>query len=331
MIFFLYGPDTFRSRQKLKGLKDKFIKEVDKAGLNLTTLDGEKLETPEFEKAISTSPFLAKKRMVIIEDLIAKNPGQKIQKEILEVLDKNNLDNIILIFWEGKLDEAKKQKKKSKISVRRSSLLFERLKKEKYVQEFKLLELAEVKKWAITEIKKRKGKINSAALSLLTDFISNDLWQMSSEIDKLLAYKKNQEITVEDIQNLVKTKLDDDIFKLTDAIGQKDKKLALKLIADQFKSGVKPTELLAKIIWQFKNLLLVKSFVSNQGTGYPTERLVYQLNLHPFVVKKTSAQIKNYNLADLKKIYSQLLKIDYKIKTSQVDPEVLFDLLVVKS
>src|SRR3989344_8785928 len=327
MIILLYGPDTFRSNQKLKGLKDKFIKEVDKTGLNLATLDGVQLETVEFEKAIATPPFLAKKRMVVIKELIAKNRGQKIQKEILEILDKNGLTDVILIFWEGDLGNIKTSRKKSKISTRRSNILFERLKKEKYVQEFELLETSEVRKWASAEIKKKDGQINPAALAMLIDFIGNDLWQLNSEIDKLIAYAKNKEVSVNDVQNLVKTKLDDDIFKLTDALGQKNKKLALKLVSDQLQSGVMPTQLLSKIIWQYKNLLLIKGFVENNGSGYPDKRLGYQLGLHPFVIKKTMAQVKNYDLDSLKKTYSRLLEIDYKIKTSQVSPEVLFDLL----
>ena len=52
---------------------------------------------------------------------------------------------------------------------------------------------------------------------------------------------------------------------------------------------------------------------------------------HPFVAKKTLAQTKNFKTDGLKNIYQQLLNIDLKLKTSQVDPQVLFDLLIVKS
>ncbi len=327
MIIFLYGPDTFRSRQKLTELKDKFTGEIDKAGLNLVTLNGVELEPAEFERAVATPPFLAKKRMVVIEDLITKNRGQKIQKDILDILGKNQLEDTIIIFWEGDLGD---RGGKSKTLVKRSRVLLQRLKKEKYVQEFKLLQPLEVKKWTALETKKRGGKINPDALSMLVDFIGNDLWQINSELDKLLAYCKNKAIKIEDVQNLVKTKLDDDIFKLTDAIGQRNKKMALKLISDQFASGISPTQLLAKIIWQFKNLILIKDFVETNGSGYSTERLIYQLGLHPFVIKKTMYQIKNYKLEDLKKLYSHLAEIEHKIKTSQLEPEVLFDLFIAK-
>lgn len=331
MIFFLYGPDTFRSRLKLKQIKDKFIAEVDKSALNIEALDGTKLETPQFEKAINTMPFLAKKRLVIIEDLISKNKGQKIQKEILETLGKKELTDTVVVFWESGLGDDKAKKSRSKVTTKRSNLLFGRLKKEKYAQEFNLLNEAETVRWTASEIKNRNGKIQPAALNLLAELVGNDLWQMNSEIDKLLAFAKNQEITVADVSGLVKTKLDENIFKLTDALGQKNKTLALKLISDQLKSGTLPTELLTKITWQFKNLLLVKDFMEQNGDAYPSDRLTYQLGLHPFVVKKTLAQARFHQLASLKKTYKNLLGIDYKIKTSQISPEVLFDLLVIKT
>ncbi|MFA6255260.1 MAG: DNA polymerase III subunit delta [Patescibacteria group bacterium] len=328
MIFFLWGPDTFRSRQKLKEIKEKFVKELDKSSLNIEILKGDTLETPEFEKAVSTPPFLAKKRLVIIEDLISKNKGQKIQKEILEALDKNGLKDTIIVFWESGLDGGKSR---SKISQKRSNLLFSRLKKEKYAQEFDLLTEQEVCRFASEQIKKRGGKIEPSALNLLADLTGNDLWQLNSEIDKLLAFRPNQLITVADVNELVKNKLEADIFKLTDALGQKNKKLALKLISDQLRGGTSPTELLTKITWQFKNLLLVKSFMESHGSGYSSSRLTYTLGLHPFVIKKTMAQAHFHQLPTLKKIYQNLITIDYKIKTSQIDPEVLFDLLVIKT
>jgi len=328
MIFFLYGPDTFRSRQKLKEIKEKFIKEIDKSSLNIEILKGETLETPEFEKAVLTPPFLAKKRLVIIEDLISKNKGQKIQKEILEALGKNGLEDTIIVFWESGLDGTKAREK---VSQKRSNLLFNRLKKEKYAQEFNLLTEPEVYRFAAEQIKSRGGKIEPSALSLLADLTGNDLWRLKTEIDKLLAFACGRLITIADVNELVKNKLEADIFKLTDALGQKNKKLALKLISDQLRGGTSPTELLAKITWQFKNLLLVKSFMEDHGSSYPSPRLTYTLGIHPFVIKKTMAQARFHQLPTLKKIYRHLITIDYKIKTSQINPEILFDLLVIKS
>jgi len=331
MIFFLYGPDTFRSRQKLREIKEKFIREIDKSSLNIESLDGEKLDITDFEKALFTPAFLAKKRLVIVENLLSKNKGKIIQNEVLEILEKNDLAEVILVFWESGLDDAKAKKSKAKKPGKRSLGLFNQLNKEKLAQKFALLDEYGTNQWAAAEFKKRGGKIQPAALKLLTDLVGNDLWQLNGEIDKLMAFTRGQEISAANVTQLVKIKLDEDTFKLTDALAQKNKKVALKLISDQLKNGTSAVELLTLIIWQFKNLLIVKSFMAKNGAGYPPTRLTYQLGLHPFVVKKAMTMARNYQLENLKDIYQHLLKIDYKIKTSQINAEVLFDLLVVNS
>ena len=329
MIFFLFGPDTFRSRQKLKEIKAKFIKEVDKSALNIETLDGQDLEPVAFKQAVFAVPFLAKKRLVIVENLLGSPRGQKKQKEILEILETDLPQETIIVFWEGGLTRPKT--KKSRPAAGKSPGLFNFLKKEKLAQEFNLLNQNEVFRWAASEVKKRGGKINPDALKLLTDLVGDDLWQLNSEVDKLLAQARGKAVGLIEVSELVKTKLEEDIYKLTDALGQKNKSLATKLIGDQLKSGTNPVELLAKITWQFKNLLLVKEFSQKNGLGYAADRLSYQLGLHPFVVKKTLAQIKFFQPNQLKQLYRRLLEIDYKLKISQTDPEVLFDLLVIKS
>lgn len=332
MIIFLHGPDTFRSRKKLKELKDKFLKDVDKSGLNLEILDGEKLEIADFERAVSTLPFLAKKRLVVVEDLLSKNKGQKIQKEIAETLKKNKLAEVIVIFWESADFSGKAKKIKGKKSTApRTHVLLPILLKEKYAQEFKLLSQPEVYRFAEREFKNRGVKIQSPALKLLGDLVGNDLWRLSGEIEKLSAFAKGKEISLNDVAALVETKLEEDIFKLTDALGQKNKKAALKLIADQLKAKSSATELLGMITWQFRNLLLVKSFMEQNGGGYGSSAMSYQLGLNPYVAQRASAQARYYQISELKKIYQNILQIDYKLKTSQINPEVLFDLLVIKT
>ena len=325
MIFFLFGPDTYRSRQKLNEIKAKFIREIDQGGLNLEVLTGKNLTPANFENAVFSAPFLAKKRLVVAEGLLSESRDAKTQKEILAILKKGVPQDTVLVFWESEVSAKKGKKKKGDTD------LFSFLKKTEFIQEFNLLDAAGVQRWLNQEIKNRRGKIEPAAIKLLSDLVGNDLWRLNAELDKLIAKLRGKIITQNDVSDLVQIKLEENVFKLTDALGQKNKPLALKLISDQLKSGVSPIELLAKIVWQFKNLLLVKEFSENFGFGYQTERLTSRLGLHPFVIKKSQEQAKFYSLPDLKKTYRQLLETDYKLKTSQIDSEVLFDLLIAKS
>lgn len=322
MIIFLYGEDTYRSSQKLNQIKDKFIKEVDSSGMNLTTLDGAKLKFEEFNQQVKASPFLARKRMVIIKNLISENKSKEIQKEIVELLNtewKNPKEDNILIFWES----ADHSKSKSK------SALWERLVKEKFAEEFQPLKPTQLNSWVEKEIIKRGTKIEKSAIPLLAALVGNDLWQMSSEIEKLINFCQNKPITTANIENLVKAKFDDNIFNLVDALGNNNKKLALKLMSDQFNLESDEMYLLSMLIRQFRILLLTKD-LSEKNPRLGKETVAQELQIHPFVAQKALWQIKNFTLDKLKYIYRMLLDMDFKIKTSSLKPRVLFDLFIAK-
>lgn len=322
MIIFLYGDDTYRSTQKLEDLKAKFLREVDATGMNLISLDGAKLKFEEFNQQIKASPFLARKRMVIIKNLISENKSKEIQKEIVSLLDKewkNKEDDNILIFWEGI----------SKPGSKTKDALWKRLVKEKFAQAFYLLEPMEINSWITKEIEKRGAKIDKDAINLLGALAGNDLWQMSNEITKLISFAQDKSISGSDVESLVKAKFDENIFNLIDALGAKNKKLALKLLSDQFELEVHPLELLASLIWQFRILLLAKD-LQRENPRISQSEIVNQLDIHPFVVKKSFGRLKNFSLEQLKSIYNELLQIDYKIKTSNLNPQLFFDLLIAQ-
>ena len=260
--------------------------------------------------------------MVIAEHLLKTAKTKKIQQDFLTLLEEKNSDGCIIVVWEEGADEAFEKK---------GNPLLNKLTAERYAQYFDWLEPAAVSHWIAAEFKKRGGVATSAASALLSVMVGNDLWQASSEIDKLIAFRRNQPITDHDVKTLTQANIDDDIYQLTNALSERNRRAALVLIARQLKSGTAPLELLAKIGWQLKNLLLIKDFMDTNGEGYPSARIGQQLGIHPFVVKKTLPQLTRYSLLDLKKMYRQVLEIDYKIKTSQINPEVLFDLLVVKN
>lgn len=317
MIFFLYGPDTFRSREKLKELKKKFLFEVDESSLNLTILDGSSLDIEEFNKAVATPPFLARRRMVIVENLISSYSDQDLIKQVLEILNKKDLiRDILLIFIET--DNFKKD-----------NLLFKRLVKEKYAQEFDLLRDNELKNWLRAEVKKRGGKISAEAIEKLISLIGNDLWQMDSEVDKLIAYVDLKAIEEKDVEELVKGKFDDNIFHFIDALATKNTQLAHQLLADQFNSGANELYILTMLIRQFRILLQVKEMAGEKRYLAKNE-VATELEIHPFVAQKAISQTRNFSLEKLKSIYGQLLDTDVKIKTNYASLPVLFDLLLSK-
>ncbi len=304
MIYFIFGPDTYRSRAKLNQLikQDSPNREVERV------TDGESIKLGEFKQKILANNLLSPKKLVIFEKVMQN----KEQAEITSFLKETKLPSEdILIFFEEKVDK---------------KLLLYKFLKEK-AEIFELAELTEekIKQWLMDYIKQRGGKIEPAAIKELL-FLTHDLWFLSRELDKLIAYQKN--ITLANVQLLTPAGLDDNIFNLTDALGSRQQPLALKLISEQLATGVEPLYLLSMIIRQFRILLQLREAMERtRFVNYQT--LAQELKLHPYVVQKTLGQAQKYTLEQLKKIYQQLEKLDLKLKSSKLSAESLLTRFII--
>jgi DNA polymerase III subunit delta len=314
MIIFLYGQDNYRSQEKLFDLINKFKEKRDLQGTSITELDGESLSNDEFRKNVLSAGLFAKKRMIIIKNLLAENKDQELLEEIMKFLkNKNNEDNVV-IFYEIASPLKNKLNKK----------VFDLLAKEKYAEQFEALDERNLNKWIHALVQKEKGQISDSAVSLLIDFFGNNLWSIKNEIDKALAYGQGK-ITPEILKLLGESEKEENIFALMDALVAKNKKRAVELLEKELAKGTFFPQIIGSLAYQFRIMLQVKD--SNNSNFY---QLAKELGAHPFSIKKAVVQVKKYSLDELKKIYQEILEIDLQLKTSSRDPELLFDLLIAK-
>lgn len=146
----------------------------------------------------------------------------------------------------------------------------------------------------------------------------------------MVSYRNKKEILLKDVENLVKPEIESDIFKTIDAIAQKNKNLALKLIHKHLEKGDSPYYLFSMINFQFRNLLMVKSQLQS-GNYFPRiYDLSRKLGMHPFVVEKTVRQTKKFSLEELRKIYRKIFKTDIYIKTGRIESQVALDLFLAE-
>lgn len=317
MIFFLFGTDHFRLTQKLTELKNSFIQKRDKAGLNIISLNGEDLEFDRWRQEIMTAPFLGEKKMIIVKNILS---NKKILKPIVDFLKdrEKQIDNIVCFF--NCLDNEKfKALGNKKISL--TDPLSKYLSRQEFVWEMNLLSGPALKNWLQNYFNERSAKIEPTALEKLIALVGNDLVALTTEATKLIAYKNEKTIAPADVDLLVQAKFNDNIFNLVDALGQKNQLLALRLTAGQIKNGNHPLMILTMIIRQFKILLQIKGgAASAQAIG-----------VHPFVFGKAKNQSRNFSLEKLRAIYQQLVNLEGQLKSGFKNPELLFNLFVVKN
>lgn len=305
MIIFLYGEDTYRSKQKLNWYRDKFIEKY--TATNLEIYEGD-FDLAKLKNTITTPPLLSDKRLIIIKNLF-KTKDKDLLEGIGQILT-NIPKETILIFWEEGTPDKR-------------TTLFKMLSKEKS-EEFERLHGYKLLKWVSEEVSKNGGKISAKGAEKLISYIGDDLAQMENEIAKLVAFKGEKEITPMDIEILVKAKLSSDIFDLVDAIGERNYNKAIRYVYELLSKGENEIYVLTMIERQIRNLLLVSGLSKKFNKSQITE----ETGLHPYVVQKTLLQVKNFKLGELKAVYQKLFETDTLIKTGKREARLALNLLI---
>lgn len=319
MILFLYGKDTFRSRQHLKKMIQKFKDDRDPAGYNVVRLDAASEKPERIMGEILASPFLAGRRFVAVESLLASKCVQ-LQKDLSQRIEEKRLpETTVLVFWEG-IDTFKTKDAKA---------LFEQLLREKYCQHFEELDGAKRMAWILSEIKGRGATITHDAVQYIETHADLDTWFVSSLLDQLTAYTYGREICQEDVELFLNEKIDANIFNLVDCVIAGKLGQAFPMIQEQYRRGEDAQFIFAMLLRQFRILLNLRDLLDRDG-NIQQDLLAKKLKLHPFVVKKSLPLVTRYSLQALRKAYSSLLEVDVNMKTGQGAPETLLDVFTAR-
>lgn len=310
MIIFLYGPDTYRSRQKLNEIIERY-KKIHKSGLNLRYFEEENLNFQDFKNVLETCSMFREKKLIVLKEVFS---NKDFQEKFLKQGEKFvNSDNVILIYQKQEIDK--------------KNPFFNFLKKKAKSQEFELLEREKLKNWVKKELGKYQARIESGALDRLINFVGSNLWQMENEVKKLASYRNGEIISERDVELLIRPQIETDIFKTIDAIAQKQKSRALTLLHQHLEKGDSPLYLLSMINFQFRNLIMIKDLVEKSKSPYLLSKIT---NLHPYIIKKSYSLAKKFTIQELKKIYQKIFQIDLAIKTGKTDPETALDILIAE-
>ena len=319
MIIFLYGADSFRSRRLLQEMKTKFIKDTDHDSDSLGLVDGQTTDLKEINEKINTGSLFTKKRMVIIEDIF-KNKKTKIFTEILPYLKKAETDEEkIIIFHDSELNE------KGSMLKADAKKLFAFLLKQKYVQEFHRLKDAGLLSFIKKEAEMNGKEIGMPAATEIIKRTGGNLWLISQGLKKASLSNEGKTISIEAVKEMTAEIFEENIFALTDALGGKNKKLALQILEEQYSAGVSDEYLIAMLIRQFKILVQINAALDSRLTP---DSIASKLKIHPFVAKKGVAQVRNFSKQQLLNYLNKLIQLDFSSKTGGGNIKVELTMLI---
>ncbi|MFO7807628.1 MAG: DNA polymerase III subunit delta [Candidatus Moraniibacteriota bacterium] len=317
MLYFFFGEESFLIKEKVDCIKKDFISKKPDATVNdfsLNESDPEKIR----ESLSLGGGLFSQKKMVLIRDVFEEN--KQIQEELTGILDgfasKKDLEIVVVHFG--------KKPGKNK--------LFNFLKKAAQIEEFPFLKSNEVKEWIILKIKEKSdSKIgaNNEVINYLEANYGKNLWKLNNELEKLVNYRieKGGNIEKGDLDLFCERLLEVKIFDFVDAIGMRNKKRSVELLNSLLKSGEDAFYIFSMIIYQIRNIARV-DYCRKKGV-LSQDAIAGETGLHPFVAKKTLNQLRNFNTAEIKKIYEICYSLDFAVKTGKLEiKDALRDLVV---
>lgn len=320
MLIFLHGPDTYRIQEKIEEIAAEYKKKYS-SGLNLAKIDMSEKDISDLRAATEIVSMFSEKKLVILNHVFGVISKEK---ELLDYFKDKKIveDKGVVVVIKG--DDGAQDKKSKE-----NSGLWDFLLKNAKCQTFAYFNILQLKKWINGCLEEEGIKIDEKALLKLIDFVGNDLWQMKQELLKLGAFVFNRgdkAIGETDVENMIKPKINVDIFLMVDGLARKERITTMKLLQKHLKKGEDELYILNMFVYQFRNIIQIKELLDK---GENEKEIAQKMKIHPYVLKKSINQAKLFSLAELKKIYRMMLRADLFIKTGKIKADTALDLLVM--
>ena len=171
-------------------------------------------------------------------------------------------------------------------------------------------------KWVSEQFALHGTKAAPDACRMLLDRIGEDLYDLSSEIDKLSIWAAGDELTADDVDRLVAPRAGTTNFALTDSWGARDVAGVLEASEGMLERSGDPY---SKTISRAAGILTshlarVRQAQALETQGIAAKDAATKLKAHPFYVGKLYAQSRNFTAEELRSATVRLAELDHALK-----------------
>lgn len=308
-VYLFYGDDPLNLRQAVDSLRERL---GDSADLNLQRFNAATLDLNALAATCQAMPFLADRRVVIIDNA-ERLPGGKDFRHELELLLESLPASTALVFVAA-LDPGNRSAEKD--FQKRSALLewTSAHPDASYVRRFARLTGAAFTRWLIDHAAEYETTLEPQAAELLAALVNEDPLLAEQELSKLVDYAGAQGvITAASIEKLTPMYGQTDVFEVVDGLGRGGQSLLKlhRLLQEQ-----DPAYVFLMVVRQFRLLLQARQALDDG------QNPVQVLGVPGFVARKVASQAADFTLQSLESLYHQLVALDVAVKRGEANLEL---------
>jgi DNA polymerase-3 subunit delta len=275
-------------------------------------LSGDDPDPDSLLALVQTLPLVGQSRVIVLKEL------EKIKKpdadRLLQILQRRH-PFVRLVLLAEKLDARTK--------------LGEMVKKEVVAVHFYKLFEDKVPSWILQKVKESGKAISLPLAQALAQMLGNDLYRIESELTKIYLYMgKDKEISLQHLAIVSGESRIFSVFDLVRNLGEKKVEPSLRILDKLMEEGTNQQVLiLAMIVRQFRQIYLARS-VMERGGGI-TE-VAGSLHLPPTFARQIAEQARTFTYERLQTLYRRFLETDLALKSSNCDPCLILENLIVE-
>lgn len=294
------GNETYLS---LKKAQDDINELLKNGNIEYISIDAEKTESSKITDVLSSQSLFGLPRLVFLKRLYKNKDKENLIPYILDFLEQNTKDYVII--WEDQ--------KVSSIT--------------KYVKFFKsknsIIEVNKMNKPAFAKFAKDLFKeysleVDNDMINLLCTYSNYDAQRLENNIKKLSLLNLDRKIEKDDIKDVVADTLEEDIWKLLDAMNKKEGQ-PLTVLEQIFNQQIDPKYIFPMIVRNMRLITMTKYLIEH---NYKYSEIASILGVPPFTVGALVQASSKYDWDKIMGKYEKLCNLDYEIKIGKIDPKL---------
>lgn len=294
-LVYLFGEETFLVERAVRQLLERAV-DPSLKDFNFNVFYGNETKGVEILDAAQTLPMFAERRAVLVKR------AEALKADALEVLlpyVRNPAATTSLIFSGAKIDQRKK--------------FFQELKKHGLLVEFKRFYDNKLSGFIQGEAVSSGKPMEQPAAELLAFLIGNNLQELSSQIEKLVAYCGTRpRISVDDVRTIASSSKAFTAFELARFLGLRDLRNALKSLDALFRNGEDAPLMIGALARHFRQLWRIRELLDRK---IPQADIGRELNIHTFFLGEMVQQAKNFARDELMGLFDELFRCDVSSKS----------------
>lgn len=294
-IYFFFGDEDYLIKTYVERIRDFFISSPLAADLNLFTFS-EESDLDEVIGAAEKYPQLCEKTVVIVKNSGFLKSDSKKAKLWLRDLPEHS----VIIFTE-------------KSGSMLSKVLAREIEKVGVIAEFPFQTTAVLSRWIKQTLDRENKSMTASAISHLAELCGRSMTRIEIELNKLICCSDKAQISVEEVESLVRSPIETKVFSFIDKIMQKDSAASYAMLAEFQKGRELPSLILPALFSQLQLIVMIDDL--RQSSSAPPEKFVAPNK--KFLIKKLSSG--RYNCAKLKHVMSLCSRYDSEIKAGQTE------------